>query len=134
MNPIPHTTFTLKHESSAASCHTQVCTRWSAREHVSICGGAGGGLPVPGYGERGAELAPQPRVQAAAAPRRARHVLHVVVQPPRRVPAVHIVHVREPVLTPPLDRVVVRQKRVQTESNEQTIQRLLEYFITNALV
>lgn len=74
-------------------------------------------LPVPGDGERGAQLAPEPGVQAAAAPRRARHVLHVVVQPPRRVPAVHVVHVREAVFTPPLDRVVVRQKRVQPESS-----------------
>lgn len=75
-------------------------------------------LPVPGDGERGPQLAPQPRVQAAAAPRRARHELHVVVQPPRRVTAVHVVHVREPVFTPPLYRVVVRQKRVQTESGK----------------
>lgn len=71
---------------------------------------------MPRDSERGLQLAPQPGVQAAAAPRRARHVLHVVVDAPRRVPAVHVVHVREAVLVAALDRVVVGKERVQTES------------------
>lgn len=69
-------------------------------------------LPVPDDGERGPQLAPEPGVEPAAAPGRARHVLHVVVQAPRRVAAVHIVHVREPVLAVALYQVVVRQERM----------------------
>lgn len=67
---------------------------------------------MPGDGERRPQLGPQPGVEPASAPRGARHVLHVVVEPPGRVPAVHVVHVREPVFAAALYRVVVRQERV----------------------
>jgi hypothetical protein len=71
---------------------------------------------VPRDGERRLQLGPQPGVQAAAAPGRARHALHVVVDAPRRVAAVHVIHVREAVLVAALDRVVVGEEGVQTES------------------
>lgn len=54
---------------------------------------------MPRDGESSPELSPQPRVQTAAAPRRPRDVLHVVVEAPWRVATVNVVHIREAVFT-----------------------------------
>lgn len=70
---------------------------------------------MPCYGERGAQFAPQPGVEAAAAPRRLSHILYIVEEPPRSVTPVHIVNVCETVFTTALYRIVVREERVQPE-------------------